>query len=118
MKIFLKGTIFSIVLSILLIFVLSIIISKTTVPEKVIMPCIIVISSLSIMIGSINVTIKKEKNGIINGGTIGLIYMISMYIISSIILKDFSLTTNSIIMILFGIICGCIGGIIGVNFKK
>lgn len=118
MKIFFKETIFSMLLSILLILVLSIVISKTTVSENIIMPGIILISSLSIMIASINVSRKKEKNGIVNGTIMGLVYMGGMYIFSSIILKDFSLTLNSVIMILFGIICGAIGGILGVNFKK
>ena len=118
MKLFFKETIFSVLLSILLIFALSIVISKTTVSENVIIPGIIVISSFSIMFGSIRVSRKRERNGMVNGTILGLIYMGSMYIISSIILKDFSITANSIIMVTFGIICGGIGGILGVNFKK
>ena len=41
--------------------------------------------------------------------------MIGMYLISSIILKDFSLNIKSFIMIFCGMIGGMIGGIIGVN---
>lgn len=50
MKIFLKETVISIVISIILIFLLSIIISKTTVRETVIIPGIVSISTISILI--------------------------------------------------------------------
>lgn len=116
MKIFLKETIISVILSLILIFLLSLIISKTSLSESVIVPAIIGISSVSIMIGSVRVSKNKKEKGLVNGAILGFIYMGTMYIISSIILKDFSLTINSIIMIFSGIIGGVIGGIIGVNF--
>lgn len=115
MKIFFKESIISFVLSILLIFILSIIISKTTVTEDIIIPGIILISSISIMVGGIRVSRIKKQKGIINGALLGFVYMISMYLISSIILKDFSLNSKSLIMCLCGILAGMFGGIIGVN---
>ena len=48
---------------------------------------------------------------------IGGLYLISMYIISGIIGKNFALSTQSIILIVAGMICGMFGGIIGVNKK-
>lgn len=116
MKHFVKETIISIMLSLILIFVLSIAISKTSLKEDIIIPGIISISSISIIVGSIRISKLKKEKGIINGILIGLLYMGSMYIISSIILKDFSLSTKSLIMIISGMMCGVIGGIIGVNF--
>ena len=47
----------------------------------------------------------------------GIIYMFSLYIISSVFTHSFYLTGNSIIMICIGIITGIIGGIIGVNLR-
>ena len=58
-----------------------------------------------------------KKNGMLNGALIGGIYLLSVYILSGIIYQNFSLTTQSLIIIVFGMICGMFGGIIGVNKK-
>lgn len=115
MKIFLKESLVSFSLSILLIFILSVIISKTSVAESVIIPGIITISSFSICLGGIRVSKIKKEKGIINGFLLGLIYMFGMYLISSFFLKDFSLNLKSFIMIFCGMLAGMLGGIIGVN---
>lgn len=115
MKIFFRETIMSFALSILLIFILAVIISKTTISEAIIIPGIVTISSISIMIGTIRVSKAKKQRGIINGAILGGIYMCFMYIVSSILLKDFSLNIKSFIMIASGILTGILGGIIGVN---
>ena len=115
MKIFFRETIMSFALSILLIFMLAVIISKTTISEAIIIPGIVTISSISIMIGTIRVSKAKKQRGIINGAILGGIYMFCMYIVSSVLLKDFSLNIKSFIMIASGILTGILGGIIGVN---
>lgn len=115
MKLFLRETIISFILSLILIFILAFIISKTTVSESIIVPGIIVISSVSIMFGGIRLSKAKKQKGLINGALLGIIYMAGMYLISSIILKDFSLNVKSLIMILSGMLGGVLGGIIGVN---
>ncbi len=43
---------------------------------------------------------KIKKNGIINGGVIGFIYILLIYLISSITGVGFSININSIIMII------------------
>lgn len=58
-----------------------------------------------------------RKNGILNGGSIGAIYIVTLYIISSLLNWKFGLNMQSIIMIVVGIIFGVLGGIIGVNKK-
>ena len=60
---------------------------------------------------------KIRKNGLLNGGAIGGIYILILYLISSIWNWKFALNIQSLIMILAGIIFGVIGGIIGVNRK-
>ena len=44
--------------------------------------------------------------------------MIILYLISSIANSNFSLNTESIVMILTGIVSGAIGGIFGANLKS
>ncbi len=117
MKKFLKELLISVILSIVFIMILSLVISNTSVSEKIIMPGIILISSFSILFGGLQLGKYKKEKGIINGVILGCSYMFFMYIISSIITNDFSVTQNSIIMIFGGMIGGAIGGIIGVNLK-
>ena len=112
-----KGVILAISASMMLLFVFSAILTYTNVSESVSNPVIIVITAVSILIASQISTRKIRKNGIINGGIIGGIYIIVLYLISSIVTGNFSLGINAIIMIIASIIAGMLGGIIGVNAK-
>ena len=58
-----------------------------------------------------------RKNGIINGSMVGLIYILTIYILSSLVKGSFLLNTHSIIMIIGSALAGALGGIIGVNRK-
>lgn len=112
-----KGSLISILFTLILLFIFSIILTYTSISETVISPVVIVISSISILIGSSISTMKIKKNGLVNGLFVGLIYMLFIYIVSSLINTGFAVTTTSIIMILSGVIAGIIGGIVGVNIK-
>ena len=72
---------------------------------------------LAYYFGSSIVNRKIRKNGILNGGAIGGIYLLIIYTISSILNWKFNLNIQSIIMILVGTTFGILGGVIGVNIK-
>ena len=112
-----KGVIISIVFTLIFLFIFSIILTYTTISESFITPTIIVITAISIFIGSSIGNIKMKKNGLFNGALIGGIYLLSIYLLSGIINQNFSLSTQSIIIIISGMICGMFGGVIGVNKK-
>lgn len=116
LKMFFKSTILAVILSLIMIFILSILISSTDLKESIINPSVIFISAVSILVGGFLLSKKIKKRGIVLGAILGFIYMLIMYIISSLMNMDFSLTINSIIMIVFGVLGGAIGGILGVNF--
>lgn len=113
-----KGIAISFILTLILLFLFSMILTYTNIDEKAISPVIIIITVISILIGSSLSTTKIKKNGLINGGIIGLIYILAIYIISSIVETGFSLNIYSIIMIILSIIAGMVGGIVGVNIKN
>ena len=112
-----KGTGISLISTIVLLLIFSVILTYTNVPESTINPVIIVITAISILIGSSIGNIKIKKNGLINGAVIGGLYMFIIYLISSILNWKFGLSMQSIIFIIIGIIFGIFGGIIGVNKK-
>lgn len=108
----------SILISLIGLIIFSLLLTYTNLRENAIPTVTIIITAISIFIGSTMVTTNLKKNGIINGATVGLIYILIIYILSSIIEKDFSLNIHSIIMIISSILAGGIGGIIGVNKKN
>lgn len=110
-----KGTTIAMIITIVALFILSSILTFTNTNENVMNPSIIVISGISILIGSIIGTAKISKRGLINGAVVGGLYMVLIYLVSSTLNRDFALTTDSIILIVVGIVCGILGGIIGVN---
>lgn len=88
----------------------------TNLSENLMQPVVIVVTGISILMGSCIANRKMSRNGIVNGILIGVIYILAIYIISSIVNDgNFSLNLGSIIMIATGVIGGAIGGIIGVN---
>ena len=111
----LKGVIISIIFTLIFLFIFSIILTYTNISESFISPVIIIITAISIFIGSSIGNIKMKKNGMLNGAMVGGIYLLSIYLLSGLIHQNFSLTTPSIIIIISGMICGMFGGIIGVN---
>mgnify|MGYP004527180487 FL=1 len=113
-----KGTIISFMTTIIFLLIFSVIFTYTNISESFITPTIIVITAISIFIGSTISNSKMQKNGLLNGAIIGGIYLIGIYVISSIINQKFALSMQSIAMIISGMICGMFGGILGVNKSR
>lgn len=103
------------IFTIIALIIFSVILTYTNVQESVINPVIMIITAISILIGSSIGNAKIGQNGLINGGIVGGIYIILIYLISSILNWRFSLNIQSIIMIVTSIVFGILGGIIGVN---
>ena len=113
-----KGVFIAFVTTLILLILYAIILTYTNVSEQTITPVVIVITGISILIGSTIGNHKIQKNGLLNGACVGLIYIITIYLISSILSGNFALNMASIIMIVVSIIFGILGGIIAVNQKK
>ena len=105
----------SVLITLLGIFIYSIILAYTNIQESTIPVVIIAITCISILIGATITTRKISKNGMIIGGTIGGIYIIIIYLISSIVNTGFNVNIYTVFMIILGIIAGIVGGILGIN---
>ena len=109
------GIIKSFVITILLIMLIALVLVKTNVSENIIGPAIFIITSISIFAGAMS---SIRKNGVLQGSLIGIIYIILIYLISSILNGDFALNISSLILIFLSITSGIIGGVAGVNLRK
>ena len=111
----LKGVAISLVTTFILLVIFAAILTFTNVQENAIVPVVIVITGISLLIGSTIGNRKIRKNGLINGALVGLIYILILYLISSFLNGNFLLNMKSIIMIIVSIIFGILGGVIAVN---
>ncbi len=112
-----KGAITAILITLIFLTIFSIILTYTNTQEKTIPTVTIIITGISILVGGVLSTSSVKKNGMITGALVGLIYIITIYLISSILTKNFSFNISSIVMIFVSIFTGALGGIIGVNIK-
>lgn len=113
----LKGSIASIVITLVLLLIYSALLTYTSINENTMPIFIIAITAISILAGSLISSLNIKKNGLTNGTLVGLIYIVFIYLLSSIISTNFSLNIYSIIMMIVSVIAGAIGGIIGVNIR-
>lgn len=112
----LKGVGISVLFTLICLTFFSALLTYTNLSESLIQPVVISVTGISILAGSFYATRKMNKNGIIKGISVGLIYILLIYVISSVVNGgNFAITIGSVIMILVGILCGAIGGIIGIN---
>ena len=117
LKIFIKYFIIEMIISILGMFILALILSKTSVDDSIMGNVIIGISAFSISVGAFLTSRKFQMKGILSGSLQGIFYMVVLYLISSLVNQNFSVGVQGLIMIIVGIISGAVGGIIGANLK-
>lgn len=112
-----KGVGIAFLVTVVLLLIFAGLLTYTEISESMTNPVIIIITAISILIGSSIGNLKIKKNGLVNGALIGGIYIFTIYLISSILNWKFGLEIQSIIMIVIGMVFGILGGIIGVNKK-
>jgi putative membrane protein (TIGR04086 family) len=83
------------------------------------MPAVVIITTLvSIIFAGWSAASNIRDRGWLNGGIIGFVYMLVLFLLSNIVFRDFVINRHVITMFIIGIITGSIGGIFGINLKK
>ena len=70
-KSILKGIAIAMILTVVLMLIFSIVLAYTNVGENTITPVIIIVTGISILVGSSIGNMKIKKNGMLNGGIVG-----------------------------------------------
>lgn len=96
----------------------ALILSNTDFPQKLLSPAVVVTTIISVLTAG-SVSAKEVRSrGWLNGGVVGFIYMLVLYIFSSLVFKNFTIDKYVVTMSLIGILTGAIGGIAGINIKS
>ena len=112
-----KGTIYSVCLSLVLILIFALFIRFVNISENMILPINQVIKIVSILTGCL-ICLKRTNKGFIKGFLIGIFYAILAYITFSFLSGTISFGLTSFTDILFCGIIGGLSGIIAVNISK
>ncbi len=113
-----KGIFLAYVVTIPMFLVFAYILSYTNYPQKLISPVVIIITAISILVAGSSVTKSIRSKGWLNGAIVGFLYMLILYIASSLAYGSFAIERHTVTVTVIGILTGIVGGIIGVNFKK
>lgn len=113
-----RGVLFSYIITIPSFIIFAFILRYVDFPETLISPVVIITTIISVLAAGLTVSRGMKTRGWLNGGIVGLIYMIILYILSSIIYKNFTIDRYVITMAVIGILTGTIGGVMGINLKK
>jgi putative membrane protein (TIGR04086 family) len=97
--------------------VLAGILAFTDFPEKYTTFAVLIATLTGLLAAGFKTGVLNQKNGVLKGTLCGLLYMVILYMASSIVYKDFMLNSRAVIMILAGILAGAAGSIIGMNRK-
>ncbi|MDP4180242.1 MAG: TIGR04086 family membrane protein [Bacillota bacterium] len=113
-----KGLVISFLITVPFFALLAFVLTYTRFPEKYISSSVIITTVISILIAGSTATRKVRNKGWLNGAAVGLIYMMTLYLLSSLVFKDFSVTRHTFTMLLIGVLSGSIGGILGINLRQ
>ena len=114
----LRGLLASIIVTVLAFILLSLILANTDFPQKLITPAVVLTTIVSVLTAGSVSTRGIHNKGWLNGSVVGLIYMILLYLMSSLVYNDFTIDKYVITMTAIGVLAGAIGGIIGINTGK
>ena len=110
-----KGVLYAYFLSLVVFLLFSVLIQFTTLTEAILPYTAYATSLISIFVGAAYVSKRLDTKGWLNGGIIGLIYLVGLVIFGLILLPDFGLHTGYIVKTVLAFLAGAAGGIFGIN---
>lgn len=99
-------------------FILAAILTFTDFPEKYTTIAVMLATLAGLFIAGYNAGTRNEKSGLVKGAVTGAAYMLILYLLGSIVFKDYHLNQHAIVMILTGLLAGTVGAVIGANRKS
>lgn len=113
-----KGLLVGYIMVFLIFVVLAYIISLMKFPENYVTGAVIIANIISVIIaGSISASAVNTK-GWLNGALTGCIYYVILFLISSMVVRNYHFGLAALSTMITCILAGSFGGMIGINIKK
>lgn len=107
-----KGTVFSLAVTLLLAVLLAAVMYFCTLPEIICEICICMAGAVSCALGAFAVAKANGSRGLLMGGCVGIMYFAVLVAASVIITKNLSLSTHNVIILVMSLFSGMLGGVL------
>ena len=104
-------------ITILFLFIFAILVTYTDFPEGFVSAVVLVMTVLSVMLSGVLTARGNKTQGWLCGALSGVLYMMLLYVLSSLAFDYISFCLNTVSIFLIGLFSGTFGGIIGINMK-
>ena len=116
-KIF-TGTLLSLLISFILVFILAVVVYFSNVSDRVVTSAIFAVSCLSVFLGALILAKNIESRGLLNGLMLSGVYFAILFVVSLLANGSVALSFGNILRLLSILASGSLGGILGINTKK
>ena len=114
---FLKGVLIASLFTLAVFLLSAVILSYTSMPESAIGYISYVTQAIGATISGFIPAKKTGVKGLVTGGVSAFLYMLILWLISSLAADGFYFGKHVITMFILSLVFGALGGIMGVNFK-
>lgn len=114
---FLKGVLFAALFTLAVFLLSAVFLSYTPMPESAIPYISFVTQVIGAAISGFIPAKRAGVKGLVTGGVSALLYMLILWLISSLAADGFFMGKHVLTMFLLSLASGALGGILGVNFK-
>lgn len=118
LKTILKTVVTAFLITVILMGILALLICYTPLPEEAVTPCVYVLNYFSVFMAGLFSAAKATRRGFVTGGLSGALYMLLVYLLGYILFGGITFTKNVLLTVIYCLIVGMMGGIIGINLRK
>lgn len=112
-----RNTFIGFVLTIALLFIASWIAAAAALPEAITSLLVAAITYLCIGVCGFRAARHSGSNGLLSGAIAGFIYVVLLYFVGSLVYGELGFTYASALTAIICVMCGAIGGIVGINAR-
>ncbi len=113
-----KNTLFCFLVTGILLFLGAVVVTYLSVADATTELLVMILTAVCVFLGGFRAAKHTGRQGLVQGGILGIVYMTCLTLSGKLIYGDWSMNGTAWLSILIGILCGAIGGMLGVNTKS
>ncbi len=113
----LKNLVICFLLTVVILFLSAVVAVYANLQAAAVSLMVSVITYLCVGVCGFRVARRSGSNGLLSGAMAGFFYTLVLYLIGCIVFAEISFSTSVLLTAVICVLCGAVGGVIGVNVK-